>query len=180
LNLAQIVFQQLVKAKSRGPEDSSLPPRFKPSSLGTPCLRKLYYSYHRVPVDFDDTPKLCPYAHIGDAAHEKISEMLRREGMLIDYYNPDGSDNIRFGEVNKEFPLKDKELEVSAMIDGVLNMQSQLWLGEWKTCGLKAFGRMNSPKPEHLVQGCTYLYLFNKALADGQFKHIKELEGFDR
>ena len=173
-----IVESELLKAKTR--KEFTGVPRFKPSSLGTPCLRKLYYDYHRISKDFDETPKLFRYAHIGDSIGDRISEMLRRGGVLVDYYNEDGSENIRFGEVNKEFPVKDSVLEISAMLDGVIIRDNKLWLGEWKSAGLKAFSGFLRPKPEHLVQGVTYLYIFNKALQSGVFKHIKELTNFQQ
>lgn len=153
-------------------------PAFKPSALGTPCLRKLYYSYNRVLEDFEATPELKKYGHMGNDAHDRLAAYLREAGVLIDYYNKAGKTQIKFGKPNKEFPLKDQDLELSAMIDGVMILDNELWLGEWKTIGLKGFRNLIMPKADHLIQGSTYLYAFARALKEGAYSHIKELEGF--
>ncbi len=155
-------------------------PAFKPSALGTPCHRKVYYSYNRVPEDFQATLQLQKYGDMGDAMHERLIGNIRSDGVLIDYYDPDGSTPIRFGKPKKEFPLKDPDLEVSSFIDAVVVYDGKLWLGELKSIGLDKFNALFMPKPEHMPQGVMYLYLFNKALADGKYAHIKELTPFTK
>ncbi len=155
-------------------------PKFKPSVLGSPCLRKIYYSYNRVLEDFASPIALQKYGDMGDAAGERLARNLRDAGILIDYYDKEGKTPIRFGKPNKEFPLKDIELEISAMIDAVVILENKLWLGEFKTIGKRPFDGLFKPKNDHLIQGSTYLYLFNKALKDGHYSHIKELSRFEK
>jgi hypothetical protein len=180
--LTKIIEQQLSQESKIDPNYKPTP-KFRPSSLGTPCMRKLYYSYLRVPEDFPAPLQLKKYAALGNMAHEMLSEYFRKAGVLIDYYKEDGSTPIDYWNPDKldyEFPLKDPDLEMSAKIDAVLNLDGKLWLAEWKTATVKSFAKLSMPKPDHLVQGSTYLYTFNKALQEGKYKHIKELDGFGK
>lgn len=168
-----------VIAKPRPKSKTKPKPAFKPSALGTPCLRKLYYSYNRVDEDYEATPALKKYGHMGDDAHDRLSGYLREAGVLIDYYNEKGKPVKRFGKIDLEFPLKDPDLEMSAKIDGVMILPpNELWLGEWKTIGDRGFRGLMQPKPEHQIQGAMYVYGFTRALNEGVYSHIKELEGY--
>ena len=156
-------------------------PKFNPSSLGSPCLRKIFYSYLRVEKDIKPPLQLKKYAAKGNLAHELISQKLREANVLVDYKDKDGNTPKNFfnpEEDDHEFPLFDKDLEMVLKIDGVMIIDGELWLGEWKTATVNSFGKLTQPKPPHLVQGSTYIYLFNKALKDGVYSHIPELNGF--
>jgi hypothetical protein len=156
-------------------------PSFKPSALGTPCHRKLYYSYNKVPQDFEATLHLQKYGEMGDFAHDRLAANLRTAGVLVDYYNPDGSEQIAFGKPREEFPLRLPDLDIKiAYIDAVTIFGQMLWLGEFKTISKKQFDNLVMPKPEHLVQGALYLYGFNMRLKEGDYSHIKEIASFDR
>lgn len=156
-------------------------PAFKPSALGTKCPRKLYYSYNKVEQDFYADLQLQTYGNLGNDAHERISRYIRESGVLIDYYNEKGKSVTRFGSKCLEFPLVDPDLDIKlALIDAVMIIDNKLWLGEWKTIGLKGFNNLVMPKDDHLVQGSTYLYSFMRALSEGAYSHIKELEGFTK
>lgn len=179
--LTKIIEEQLFKEDPA--PNYKLKPKFRPSSLGTPCLRKLFYSYLRVEEDFKAPPQLKKYAALGNVAHDMLSEYFRNAGVLIDYHNKDGSppkDRWNPGKYDFEFPLKDKDLEMSAKIDAVLIIDGKLWLGEWKTATVNSFNKLHAPKPEHKIQGSTYVYTFNKALAEGKYSHIKQLDGFEK
>lgn len=158
-------------------------PAFRPSALGTPCLRKLYYSYHRVPQDFEmDTLGKSRCLH-GDYIHEMISHIFRKAGVLIDYYKPDGSRLKDFfsGNDDLEFTLKDSNLEMKAKIDGVMIIDNQLWLGEWKSINNNGFSRLSGQaKTDHKIQMAMYIIAFNRALEDGKYDHITELKGFNK
>ena len=156
-----------VISKPRPKPKTKSKPAFKPSALGTPCHRKIFYSYNRVDEDYEATPQLKQYGRLGDAAGTRIAQSLRDAGVLIDYYDEKGKPVKKFGKINLEFPLKDKDLEISAMIDAVTILDNQLWLGEFKTIGKFPFDKLFQPKPEHLFQGACYLYIFKRALKDG-------------
>lgn len=164
--------------KPRKKSKRKLSPAFKPSIIGSPCHRKIYYSYNRVEEDYDADLQLKKYGKIGTYAHDRISEFLRESGVLIDYVDKNGKELIRFGQVSKEFPIKDPTLEISAQIDAVLEIDGKLWLGEYKTIGNFPFKNLKEPKKDHLMQACSYVPLFEKALNDGKFSHIKRLDKF--
>lgn len=180
-NLIDIFHKELSKEASSSSHKAI--PKFRPSSLGSPCLRKIYYGYLRVEEDFKAPLQLKKYAKAGTVYHEILSEMFRNAGVLIDYRDENGNtpqSKYELGKLDHEFPLKDEELEISAKIDGVLILDGKLWLGEWKTATTKSFMALRKPKPEHLIQGSTYLYLFNKALKDGHYRHIPQLSNFEK
>lgn len=174
--LTKILTNYLLKEESKS---SSNAPRFRPSSLGSPCLRKIYYTYQRVEEDFPAPLQLKKYAILGTQVHEMLSNMLRSEGVLIDYKNKDGSNpKNKHGEgFDFEFPIKDRELEISAKIDAVLKIDNKIWIAEFKTATVGSFSKLNKPKPDHLIQASIYYYTFIKKLKEGAFSHIKELEG---
>lgn len=176
--LINIINKELSKPRKKSKRKSK--PAFKPSALGSPCLRKIYYSYNRVEEDYEAEPGLKKYGHIGDNVHDRLAEYLRGAGVLIDYYNEKGKTPTVFGKPSKEFPLKLEDLELSAFIDAVMIIDGKLWLGEWKTISKRQFDGLTHPKPDHTVQGTMYLYGFNKALKDGAYSHIKELEGITK
>ncbi len=180
----------IVDALDKHIDDSNKPyihknkePRFIPSGLGTPCLRKLFYIYSKVPQD-NDVPVMVKKAGlVGNVYHDKLADLLREMNVLIDYYDEDGNQlKDPNGNIDLEFPIKAPDLKIKGKIDLVLKLKDKIWLGEMKSSTTKSFEylkRMKKPAPksQHLPQGLIYLYIFTQMLKDGEFKHIKELEG---
>ena len=176
-------FYKTLEPSPGKPEDKAKPHySIKPSSLGTKCMRKLYYSSFRVPKDFDVNTNVKKMGAMGDAISHVISNKLRSQGVLIDYVKPDGTYNLGYdGEPNLEFPIESEALLVKkGYIDGVVVLDGELWLTENKTATFSSFSRLQGPKPDHMIQGVLYLHVFNKMLADGHFDHIERLKGFER
>lgn len=121
---------------------------------------------------------------LGDAIHEVLHDTFKKAGVLIEYYNPDGSKNKDWKNPDKldlEFPLVCPELYIKkGKIDAVMIIDGELWLGEYKSINMNGFTSLNAPKDDHVIQAVTYWYVFNKLLAEGKFSHIKELEGFTK
>lgn len=162
------------------------PPSFKikPSSLGSKCLRKAYYTAASVPEDYGFDLKGKKRMKLGDAIHEMLHSVFKKSGILIEYYNPDGSINKDWKDVTKddlEFPLSEPDLYIKkGKIDAVLKMEDGIWLGEYKSINENGFSSLAGPKEDHIIQAVIYFFLFNRALAEGKFAHIKELEGVTR
>lgn len=179
-------------------------PAFKPSIMGTPCLRKLFYSYNRIPEDYKfplNAQRLCL---LGDYVHDMLSDTFRKVDMLIDYKDETGKTPINkySKKEDPEFPVKDHDLEISAKIDAILMINpgdsltaifdrivgdnkfkyvledEELWIGEYKSINDNGFKGLKKPKSEHLDQGMIYYFIFNQALKEGKFKHIKQLDKF--
>ena len=140
------------------PAGKPKPPAFKPSALGTPCMRKLYYSYNRVPEDYGLPLNVLRICDVGNWLHEMLTDAFKKSGTLL-------KDELR---------LVDKELEVSAYIDGVFEIDGKLWLAEYKTINSNGFNKLRGPKSEHKTQGVSYLYLFNRALKDGAYPEYEK------
>lgn len=184
MSILEKIFNEQIDKPKYPPSDPNKPksPSIKPSSLGTPCMRKLYYSYNKVPEDYEFPLSAKRIMKLGDAIHDMLGDVYRRAGILIDYYNKDGKylKDID-GTPDLEFPIKSKELEIKkGKIDAVMVLDNSLWLGEYKSINENGFNKLVSPKPDHFIQGITYLYVFNKMLADGEFAHIKELKDFKK
>lgn len=157
--------------------------KIKPSSLGTPCMRKLYYDSAQVEPDFPFPLDGKKRMKLGDAIHDMLRSVFKPSGALIDFYNPDGSVHKKFGfgDDSYEFPLECPELYVkNAYIDAVFIVDGKLWIGEYKSINLNGFEKLMNPKLEHMFQAVMYYYVFNKLFSEGKFSHIKELDGFTK
>lgn len=154
-------------------------PKFRPSSLGSPCLRKVYYSYHRVEPDYPFALKNKRITNLGDSIHDLISEYLRATGHLIDYCNKDGSapkDRFNPGKNDYEFPIKDSDLNLSAKVDAILWMDDILQVGEWKSINAKGFSYLKQAKSDHIEQIAMYVFILNKLLAEGVYDHVPRIK----
>ena len=110
-NLIDVFYETLkptVKDKLHK-EDYSI----KPSSLGTKCLRKLYYSSFRISEDFDVPQNVKKMGAMGDGIGYIFSNKFRSQGILIDYINPDGTYQLGYDNTpNLEFPIKSEILGI--------------------------------------------------------------------
>lgn len=192
-NLIQIFEQTLDQPEfeantttSSTSTDKTKTPSFKikPSMLGSKCLRKVYYSSASVPEDYGFDLDGKKRMKLGDAIHEMLHSTFKKSKMLIEYYNPDGTIPRDWKDPSKEdreFPLVCPELFIKkGKIDGVMIIDGKLWLAEYKSINQRGFMSLAAPKDDHVVQAVTYLFVFNKLLAEGKFSHIKELEGFTK
>lgn len=175
------IFEEAVTAQKK-PRKSSSSPSIKPSILGSKCLRKIFYSYNKIPEDFGFPPKASKIVKLGDYIGNMLFDVFDEAGIAVKYVNEDGSVNkTPDGKEDFEFRLSSPELDIKlAKIDMVSIIDGKLWINEFKSINTNGFTGLKSPKPDHLIQGVTYYYLFNKALREGKFKHIKELNGYEQ
>lgn len=172
----------IVKGKSKK-GDYKPKPAFKPSSMGSPCMRKIYYDYNRVEPDQEFPLRAKKILIVGDHIHEMLSDLLRKAGVLVDYRNKTNGQipiSRHTGEPDPEFPLKDPEHEISAKIDAVTIVDGKLWLNEFKSSNKNKFEKLNGPEEAHKLQASIYYVLFNKLLKEGKYSHIEELKPFDK
>ncbi len=176
------LFEQTLNDEKRYVSKKSPHFKIKPSVLGSPCMRKVFYSTGMVPEDFQDDVKSKKRMALGDCMHGTFKDVFRKSGKMVEYTSPDGTTPIGIdGKPDGEFPLTCPELYIEyAKIDGVFIIDGKLWLGEFKSIKHDYFVALHSTKPEHLIQGVIYYYVFNKLLEEGKFKHIKELDGFTK
>lgn len=162
---------------------SKAEPHFKirPSDLGSPCMRKVFYSSGMVPKDYGFDLDGKKRMALGTAVNDMLIKTYRKSGQLVEYYNPDGTIPVKFGEPDREFPLVDPDIYLEkGKIDAVLIIDGKLWLAEFKSINLKGAENLKVPKSDHFIQGVTYFYVFNRSLQEGKFSHIKELDGFSQ
>lgn len=177
--LTKIFENNLLKDKY--PPSKSKSFRIKPSSLGSPCLRKIYYDSARVEPDFPFPLSAKKHMKLGDAIHDMLTDVFLDEGVLVKFHKPDGTFYTDNGKPDYEFRLKSEELGFKlAKIDGVYIIDGKLFLGEYKSINTNGFGTLARPKDEHLIQAVCYFHVFNKMLKEGAFSHIKELNGFEK
>ena len=154
---------------------------FSPNSLGTPCLRKCYYQFTKSPEERGFPLKVARILSLGNLIGDHLADTFRKDGILVDYHNPDGTIPVVFGKECREFPINAPTLDIhSGFIDGVFICEGRLYIGEFKSINDNQFSNLREPKPEHLIQGVTYLHLFNKKLKNGDYSHITQLDGFDK
>lgn len=164
--------------KSTGPKSSSI----KPSALGSPCLRKIFYSYTKVDPDYGFPLKNARIANLGTAIGKMLHDAWDSQGIVIRFRKPDGTYyKNRDGTDDLEFRVSCPELGVKlGKIDVVCVLDDGLWLGEVKSIHDFGYKGLEGPKPDHMIQGVLYLYLFNQHLKDGLFAHIPELAKFTK
>lgn len=178
MKLTEILNKHLSKEEPFAPKERMF--KIRPSSVGSSCLRKVFYSSTNTQEDYPFDLSSKKRMIIGDALHHKLSEIFRKAGIGIDYVNPDGSTNKdRDGNDDHEFIISSEDLSIKkGKIDLVSIIDGELWLGEYKSINNKGFAALDSPKSDHLIQGVIYLYLFNQMLKDGKYSHIPKLQGF--
>lgn len=154
----------------------------KPSMLGTPCMRKLFYSYTKVMEDLPFPMENSRIANLGTAIGKMLAEAYYKEGIGIKFVKPDGTYFKDFdGTDDYEFRVADEDLGVRlGKIDLVCTLDDGLWLGEFKSIHEFGYSELVGPKPDHMMQGVLYLYLFNRDLAEGKYAHIPELANFKK
>jgi hypothetical protein len=155
--------------------------KIKPSMIGTRCLRKAFYACTEVPEDYPMPLNVQRICKMGDAVGDMLTAEFRKMGVLVDYYNKDGSVPQMFGRENREFPIHDPDIYIKrGYIDGVFVLDGKLWLGEFKSINSNGYKYLNGPKMEHYCQGLLYLYVFNKLMEKNEFEHIRELAPFKK
>jgi hypothetical protein len=180
-NLKQIYDRSCERSIPENKSNSG--PSIKPSILGSPCLRKVYYSYNKAPEDIPFPLTSSRITSLGNAIGKMLFDAFDKQGVVVRFRKPDGTYHVdqHTGEVDFEFRLTSPELGIRlGKIDAVLILDDGLWLGEFKSINDRGFKELKAPKGDHTIQGVLYLYLFNKALKEGEFKHIPELAKFDK
>ncbi len=178
-NLIKIIENQ-IEQKEKTSNSYKSKPVFRPSYLGSPCLRKVFYSYLRVEKDFPDPLQLKKYATLGVQINDLLADFFRKSGNLIDYHNEKGEFSTNWNDPAKldlEFPINDSDLNLKGKMDAILIINDKLYIGEFKTATVNSFKNLKGPKEEHLIQGITYLHCFSKALKEGKYDHIERLKG---
>jgi hypothetical protein len=156
-------------------------PRIKPSDLGNPSLRRIFYSYLRVPTDTKIETKVKRIFDTGDAFHDMIKSWIKGIGALVEYRDTDGNIPIDrwSGKPNGEFPISVPELDIKeGKIDGILIIDGKLWVGEFKSIKDEKYQPLDDAQDDHKVQANTYVHLFEYCLQRGDYRHIEELNGF--
>lgn len=187
--LKDAIAKKLESEWAYNPKSKYWNKNMKPSFLGTSCLRKIYYCYNRVKPDYGWTAQKIENFEKGDMFHNLIKSWFKGLGVSVPYRNKKGEipKHWKTKEPDPEFPVSAKDLHIkNAKIDDVLilegidGIKDGLWLAEYKSINQKGYDRYieTGPKDEHLQQAMTYVYLFEQNLADGEFDHIEELEGF--
>lgn len=156
-------------------------PRIKPSDLGSPCYRKIYYSYLRTDPDQKIKPDQKRIFDIGDAVHGMIGDWVLGAKLLIPYRD------LKTGEIplskwtgkpDMEFPIVVPELDIEkGKIDAILKIDGEIWIGEWKSSKSSKFEELTAAQDEHIIQANTYVHLFEYCLQRGDYAHIEELSG---
>ena len=157
-------------------------PRVKPSDLGSPCMRKILYSYLRVNPDQKIKPEQKRIFDTGTIIHELIGDWVKGAGLLIEYKDPK-TGLVPIGKYTKkpdpEFPIVVPELDITiGKIDALIMLDGKLWIGEWKSSKGEKFDDMTDAQEEHKMQANTYVHLFEYCWARGDYDHIEELKEF--
>jgi CRISPR/Cas system-associated exonuclease Cas4 (RecB family) len=181
--LIEIFNATLADPPKKTTSTKTKPFKIKPSMLGSPCMRKIYYSSARVEEDYGFDLAGKKRMALGDAIHQVLDSTFRKAGIIIDYVNPDGTPHKKFGfaEETTEFPIECQDIFVKdGYIDAVMVIDEELWIGEYKSINLRGFQNLAQAKMEHIIQAVVYWYVFNLMMSEGKFSHIEKLKPFTK
>jgi len=152
-------------------------PSFTPSTLGSPCLRRIYYAYHRVEMDYPFDSKMLKIFGLGNSIHELMQGWLEAcpDIEYIPYVGKNGNIPIHFytKKEDPEFPVKSAPLEIrKGKIDGILKIDEKFYILEMKSINNRGFLQLSGPKEDHSQQASLYFYLFSEGLARGDYDHV--------
>lgn len=114
-----------------------------PSSIGS-CLRARYYSRIQAPADVNAIePRTRRIFDNGSKVHERLQGYLKAEGMLL----------------LDEAPLYNEQYNIQGHTDGILRISpSEVAILEIKSINSRGYNELKKEKPEHRMQGLTYVY----------------------
>lgn len=171
-------INNLLLSESTSPSTKS--PGHRPSSLGSPCLRKIYYEYFRITPDFPFDIKTLRIFETGNYYEAMVLSWLKKLGEHISYRLPDGSIPIDFrtNQPDPQFLIYSPRWRIKkGKIDNVGVVDGKLWIYEIKSMKSTKFAKLEAPLPEHLIQVAIYFQTFNDLLIAGEYNHIPEVTG---
>ena len=175
-------IENFLEARVNKPLPYVQKPGHKPSSLGSECLRKIYYAYYRTPRDAPISAFLARIFDTGNYYEDMVVSWLDEMGENIPYRNKgDGEIPKGFGGkgLNPQFPIKVPDWRIpKGYIDNVAVVNGKLWLREIKSKNTNKFDALEEVDHDHKVQVGIYFKAFNDHLAAGDYDHIPELKGF--
>lgn len=172
-------IESFLEARVNKPLPYKQKPGHKPSSLGTHCLRRIYYSYYRTERDSPINAFLARIFDTGNYYEDMVLSWLKEMGEHIPYRNKDGEIPKGFGGKgeNAQFPIVMTDWRIpKGFIDNVAFIDGELWLYEIKSKNSDKFDALTSPDTDHMVQISCYFKAFNDHLAAGDYEHIEELK----
>lgn len=175
-----------LEAERNAPKTYTSKPGIKPSELGSPCLRKNYYGYHKVPSTFPwEAPNILA-ADAGDAFHSMFRKQLKQAGLLIENLDPKTL-QVPVSFIDRvtpdpEFPVTAPDLGIRyAKADGLILVppgtnRSGLWALEIKSKKSDKMKYVKGPDRDR-YQGTLYAFLLEEQLREGKLAHIPRLKG---
>lgn len=156
-------------------------PSHKPSTLGSPCSRKIYYSYFKVPEESKIEPQNLCVMEAGNKMEEMIVEWLKAIGEHIPFRQKNGEIKVdkRTNKPDHQFIISSEKWRIrKGKIDNVARDDVGLWIYEIKSVNDRKFKLLKKgPFSEHLIQNSIYLQCFNDLYLAGEYDHIPEIKG---
>jgi hypothetical protein len=165
----------LVKEAAASPKSTKF--GHKPSMLGSPCLRKIYYSYFRT----EEEPLNAETIRIfktGNYFEQMLMEWFRAINLHIPYRESDGNIPRDENGPDPQFRVSSPRWRIRmGKIDNVAYLGDKLWIFEIKSKKSSSFNKLKKPDDEHLIQVALYFQMLNDMFLAGSFSHIPEIKG---
>lgn len=116
-----------------------------PSQIGR-CLRERYYARTGCTSEGVLDPRSKRVLDNGTYVHIRLQEYLKNQGMLL----------------LDEVPVIDDEYNIQGHTDGILGFGKECAILEIKSINDKGFNELLDAKPDHKMQGLTYVYCIEK------------------
>ncbi len=174
-------IEAFLEARVNKPLPYKQKPGHKPSSLGSDCLRRIYYAYYRTERDSPINAFLARIFDTGNYYEDMVVSWLKEMGEHIPYRNKgDGQIPKGFGGKgeNAQFPVVIPDWRIpKGYIDNIAIVDGELWLYEIKSKNSDKFDALVDVDPDHKVQVACYFKAFSEMLVSGEYSHIPELKG---
>jgi len=148
-----------------------------PSQIGSPCLRKIYYSYFKTLPDSQTDYGTAKIFEMGNFVEDMLMSWLKARDLSIEYIPPPATEFSG----KPQFPISVPEMRVMrGYIDNLAIVQDKLMLQEIKSCSASKFDGLTEPMRDHLVQVSLYWLALNRDLANDKYGHIQQLAKYKK
>lgn len=173
-------INEYLKKKANAPIKYEQKPSHSPSTFGSNCLRRIYYTYWKVEKDSKVDAHLARIFETGNYYEDMVMEWLKAIGEHIPYRNKgngqtplskDGS-----GIPDPQFPIAISDWRIrKGFVDNIGVSDEKLWIYEIKSCASFKFADLDEPMPDHKIQVAAYYWAVTEALQADEYSHIPEL-----
>ena len=154
------------------PDSKNWSKTIKLSKIGHPCLRRLFYEYHRTEPDYGISLKNYWKGRRGSGVDSMLKDCVSKLGLSVKYQDSRG--NVEIPVSDPDLWIKNNRVDDVVVAKDIPGLGDGLWILEYKSIGNKAWKYLKrEPNEEHLWQGMGYVFLLENGIKENKY-NIKE------